>query len=247
MKLCSIRSMPMNERYDDSFISPFVHFQQIVRGMDILQILWDSHYQVVSNLISAKLVGQQSSISDYVVESFNSWCNEQREIVLNLKWLYNFTHNFVHLKVPNLLLFDNLSILFVNCEVIQCHCTGVINALYLGHLIGILEHINTNNVEIVERSANQTEDEQKYPKTMLSAFPTLKQLDAMPLKNRMRERAEKKKLRRIALCGVTCIKMTDSEFTKFSTLMTEKVHWRMEVTTDSVLTVSRMSEGVDPF
>lgn len=38
----------------------------------------------------------------------------------------------------------------------------------------------------LERNPIQTEDEQKYQKTILSAFPTLTQLDAMPLRNRMR-------------------------------------------------------------
>merc|ERR1719474_712208 len=32
----------------------------------------------------------------------------------------------------------------VHCRVIHCLSIGVINALYLGHLIRILEHINSN-------------------------------------------------------------------------------------------------------
>ena len=143
LQLISIRSMIMNEKYKQ-FISPFTYFQKIMSGKDILQILWDNDYLIISNLISSKIINKKSNYSEYIIHCFNKYCNEQKVIKINLNWLYNFTNNFIHLKVQNLLLFDNLSILFKNCEIIYCSSIGIINSLYFNELIKILIHINVD-------------------------------------------------------------------------------------------------------
>merc|ERR1712176_783627 len=169
-----------------------------MNGKDILQILFDTDYQIISNLISSKILNRKSKYPRYIVQCFDKFCSDQSMIKINLKSLYNFSNDFCSIKCPNLLLFDNLCILFKKCQVIHCGSTGVINALYLSSLLKILGHINQN------------ENDNK-----------------------------KKKLNKIILNDVTTIKLSDSEFLKYKSLINEKAQWILEQTDDSILTLTK--------
>merc|ERR1712157_37673 len=143
-ELLSIRSIAKTECYKD-FISVFNYFQKIVRGEDILQIIWHNDYLLMSDLISCKIMNKRPSCPHYIARCFDKFCLQMESIRINLKWLYNFSEDFIHhSKCPNLLLFDNIAVLFPHCHTIYCHATGTINSLYISSLFEILEHINTN-------------------------------------------------------------------------------------------------------
>ena len=177
LQLISIRSLKMNKIYKH-FIIPFKYFQKIIDGKDILQMIWDNDYLIISNLISSKIINKkQINYCPYIQHCFDKFCHQQKIIKIKLKYLYNFKNNFIHLKCPNLLLFDNLSILFKNCEIIYCGSIGIINTLYLNELIKILNHININVNIHLNINNNNNKKRKKLKKIILSGITNIKLTD----------------------------------------------------------------------
>eukprot|EP01084_Bolivina_argentea_P191684 329250_1 len=100
LQLNSIRCVHLNARYQQ-FIAPFVAFMKIMKGIHILKILWQEDYLIISNLISSKTIHKKSDYPHYIVHCFDRFCASQKVIKINLKSLYNFSSNFIHLECCN--------------------------------------------------------------------------------------------------------------------------------------------------